>query len=752
MKSVGRRLTLAIGLAALAAVTVMRMPAMALDGRPHSILILASEDSLLAANRILTDTIVSSLRTSMPEDLAIFTEFMDSSRRESGPIDRELVPALKARYARQDIDLIFALGPQALQLLLQERNDFFTTTPIVFVAVSKRSLPPEGLPADVSGVTLQFDLPGTVDLARSLQPDLGRLVIVTGASDFDRRWRETAEAALAGYSGNLAIEHLSGLPMDELLARVGDLPTGSAILYLTVFKDGNGQALVPLDVASRVAAAANVPVYGVYPTMIGDGFVGVYATPFEQQGLAAAELALPVLRGGAGRTDPQMVEIAPTPQIDWRMLELWGLDAARLPARAMVHFRTLSAWEQYWAAIVAALALVAAQAVVIVTLVRQHRRLRQAERLLAEANDQMEVAANASSLGLWSWTPDINRVWMTGCCRQMLGVTDVKDMDLDRFIHCLVGTDDGSVRGALLSAMRRQAPCSFEFSPADGLARKRWLSLSGNWMQRDKFRRMTGTLADITALKAAQMETEQQRKQLIHLTRVAALGEISGALAHELNQPLAAIRINAQAGARMIENGTIDAPEMQAILADILQDDQRAGDIIRKLRSFVRKEEVDYVAMAPNLVIEEVLALVHGDLIERHIRVIDERARILPMVRGDRVQIQQVLMNLILNACDAMGSEAKQFRAITLRTELTAPGTVTFSVLDSGPGLPVTLRDQIFEPFVTTKTLGMGLGLSICRTILVAHEGRIWCANNPAGGAEFKFSLPVYKAEAKWAS
>ncbi|MEZ5832630.1 MAG: ATP-binding protein [Dongiaceae bacterium] len=722
------------------------------DDTPRAVLILSSEDSLLPAGVITTDTIVSTLRAQIPANLEIFTEFLDSSRRKGQAVDQQMLPYLASKYRGRKLDLIFALGPQALRLLREGSGAPFPDVPTVFVGVGKNNPLLRKPPANVSGVTLQFDLPGTIRLARMLQPGLKRVAVITGASDFDRQWRDFADAALAPYAGQLAVENLAGLPLQELLAKVGNMPADTAILYLTVLMDGNGRSYVQPSLVRQISEAANVPVYGVYSTFLGEGLVGGYMTSFETQGAMAAELGLSVLSNHAGPLTSAIIDTEPGPTVDWRVLQRWGFGSVQLPANIVVRFRPPSLWETHWLLLLATTATLGVQALMITALLIQARRRRKAELLLQEANDQMDVAATSADLGLWSWTPADGKVWMTSHCRSMLGQAAEASIDFDLFLRQLSGQDTESLRTDMLDAVRRNATIQREFSRFDEAGRLHWVSMTGYCIRHEHRFCVTGTLVDVTERKCAQIEAEQQREQLIHLTRVSTLGEISGALAHELNQPLTAISINAQTGERLARAAEPDLGELRDILSDVLQDIRRASAILGRLRSLVRKERVEYESLMPSQIIEDVLTLVRGDLLEKRIEVAKELEAGLPPVRGDRVQIQQVMINLVRNASDAMVVDAQPGHRLTLKAHRGRGDTVVFSVADTGPGIPAQLQEQVFEPFVTTKSQGMGLGLSISRNILVAHGGKIWCTSNPDGGANFGFSLPIFQEEAAWAS
>jgi PAS domain S-box-containing protein len=251
---------------------------------------------------------------------------------------------------------------------------------------------------------------------------------------------------------------------------------------------------------------------------------------------------------------------------------------------------------------------------------------------------------------------------------------------------------------------------------------------------------------DITERQRAEHEIAVQRNELAHLGRVTLLGELSGALAHELNQPLAAILANARAAQRMLAHDEFDRVEVRAILDDIVSDDRRAGAVIQRVRALIRKDETKMHGVMPNDLVADVLELAHSDLIQRSVTVMTRLSPTVPEVQGDRVQLQQVLLNLIVNACDAMVDNPPDHRPLIITTKAVAPDAIRLSVADGGAGITVQPIDRVFEPFVTSKRHGLGLGLAICRSIVDAHGGRMWAVNNAGTGATFHVLLPLVPA------
>ncbi len=235
-----------------------------------------------------------------------------------------------------------------------------------------------------------------------------------------------------------------------------------------------------------------------------------------------------------------------------------------------------------------------------------------------------------------------------------------------------------------------------------------------------------------------------RRHELAHASRVSAMGELAGSLAHELNQPLTAILSNVQAAQRFMASGSPESmAEVRDILADVVEETDRASEVIRRMRALVRKGELEVAPTGIEHLVRDVAILVHSDAIVRGVRLTMEVEPELPPVVGDRVQLQQVALNLLLNAFDAVRDLPPRERLVTVQVGRDGAACVRVSVRDNGAGLTGEKLERIFKPFFTTKREGLGLGLSISRSIVEAHGGRLWAERNRGQGATFHFTLPA---------
>ncbi|SDR63376.1 PAS domain S-box-containing protein [Rhizobiales bacterium GAS113] len=709
------------------------------------VLIIHSNQSVLPATNIVDASIRREMQSGIPARLEIFSEFLDAEHFPEPEQETRIAAFLGEKYARHPIDLLIATGPKALDFLIKRRAWLFADAPILFAGVREDSVPLRNLPPGVTGITSRFDPVPTVELALRLQPDARQLVVVTGAAAFDRNLEERARRTLRPYEGRLSVIYLSGLPMGELLREVGRLSANTIVLYFTVFQDGAGQSFNPGDVAERLAESASAPVYAIYDSYLGRGIVGGYMDTFDAIGRSAGRLGLRILAGERPETIPPGPTQASGNYIDWRQLQRWGLDASRLPPGSILRFREPSLWESYKWQVVIVVALLIAQSLLIAALVVQGRRRRRAEQAALDSEERMSLATTSANLGLWHWDIASNRLWVSEICRKIVGLGSQANVALETFLGLVHREDLTATRQSLEQATTIGEPDKVEHRLVRPDGSEHWIRAVG----RTKFdalgqpARMTGVIIDVTQEKAAERESTHWRQELMHLTRVATLGELSGAMAHELNQPLTAVLANAQIAQLLLSRNDRDLAELREILADIVTDTRRAGEVIRHLRTLFAKSETQIHPLDLNEVVAEVLKLVHSDLVARRINVTSRLAPNLPVVHGDRVQLQQVLLNLIFNACDAMAENELAERDLTVMTAPDGLVTARISIADRGRGIKADMLDRLFKPFVTTKSRGLGLGLSICRSIVEAHGGRMWAINNPERGATFCVALPA---------
>lgn len=594
----------------LAAATVR--PAVAQDV-PRVLVLFETDSRLPIAERIIAG-IGDTLGSEFLVRGETYIEYLDLFRFSSEEQLRLKGDLMAARYGGQSLDAVVTIGPNATKFLLARREAIAPGAPVVFAAITETSLGDEPLPPNVTGVYSTYDPVRAVALARQLQPDANRLVVITGSAPFDLQWEETATALFGDSYEGLPVTRISNRSIGEINAAVSRLDRRSIVLVLTVIRDSTGRRFVPREATQLIARASAAPVYGVYDTYLGAGIVGGIVDSSFDMGQRIGGLIAEI---AAGKPLSAPVVMTPTPAVDWNALRRWNIPEGRLPEGTDIRFREPTLLERYRVPIIATAIVVVAQALTIAALIAQ------------------------------------------------------------RILN----------------------------------------------------RRTRETL-------------ELERQELFHLSRSMQLGQLSGALAHEINQPLAAILANAEAGSRMLAAGNADPGEIRAILADIAADDRRAAAVIAELRRLLTKGETQFDTVDLNEVVSATLALATSGLTSRGARVTQTLSPGPLPVHGNRAQLQQIVLNLAFNAADAMEDMPRDRREIRVGTRALPEGGAELSVADNGPGIDPAQAARAFDPFITTKAGGLGLGLSISRTIAQAHGGTLAFDPSARHGARIMLSLP----------
>ncbi len=390
-----------------------------------------------------------------------------------------------------------------------------------------------------------------------------------------------------------------------------------------------------------------------------------------------------------------------------------------------------------------------------VALIRDITVRKRAEEALRRSESQLKIAQELANLGNYVVQLDGQGedYWSAQLYRILGRKFGEPVLTLEQYLNALVHPADRArvarAHGELNDGDRSSLDIEYRVIRQDATVRHIHHIAQTLYDENGRRLRHVGTMHDITDRRRADDEMRQMQERLTHFGRISTMGEMAAGLAHEVNQPLTAIATYAQACQRLIASGEFDRQEIANALEQIGNQALRAGEVIRRLRSFVKNREVRREPIEANRLLADVLTLAQTDARHHNVRIRVELSAHSPVVDADTVQIQQVILNLLRNSIDAMLDVAEHARELTLRTRIDDEGSVEFMVADRGVGFDESIASVLFDPFFTTKPGGTGLGLPISRSIVRAHGGRLWCAANPGGGARFYFSLPVSPASSE---
>jgi PAS domain S-box-containing protein len=371
---------------------------------------------------------------------------------------------------------------------------------------------------------------------------------------------------------------------------------------------------------------------------------------------------------------------------------------------------------------------------------------RQANQQLRRDEARMAFAAAAADVGLWQHNPRMDPFWATDHCRAMLGLQKDSLVTRETILSVVHPDDRVLVDDNIVGIHESEAPLEFRIVMPDGQVKWLQAKRATNRNAVGAVVNTSGIFTDITIRKAAEAEAELQRRELAHLMRVSQVGALSGGLAHELTQPLTAILANAQAARTMLSGKVRNLEDLKGALDDIIADDLRAGEVIQRLRTLLKNGKGDVEAVNIPDLVNSTLRLLNNELISRHVKTKVMAATDVGSVEGDPVQLQQVLLNLVMNALEAMMNTDARRRSLTLISRR-VDDQIELKVVDRGTGIDAGHEASLFTAFFTTKERGLGLGLAICSTIIERHGGSLSLSNNAEGGATARFCLPAQRTK-----
>lgn len=709
-----------------------------------SILVIEQEDTARPAFVAMLSSMRESLATNLPGQVVVYTENLDLARFDNPKYRDQLERWFRTKYRGRSLDAIVAAGERSLEMTLSLRADLWPAVPVLFLGVHPDRAVNYAARENVSGVSVEVDVAGTLTVALQLCPETRHIAFVASEQGYPEVYRDVRRSVERFATNGFQFVPLTDLTMSETKERLANLPRQTVVFYLAMWMDANGQILNPRDALAELAAVSNAPIFGMSDTHLGYGILGGYCINYSLLGFQVGERVAAVVRAGNASGVPVVRSAANQLLFDWRQLKRFNLAHRQLPHGAEVRFRPSGLWETHREAVIIVIAALLLQSVLIAALLGERVHRRRAERNLRDTEERMSLAVQATGLGMWAWQADSDGSAFSPRCRRICGFGTEHAMG--RAEGCTGA--DAKVCPMLSEALGKLSVANptFETECLHGLEEQKpcWIASRGRgYFDKDgKLQRLIGVSMDVTERKNSARSLQEQREQLAHVDRVSIMGQLASSLAHELNQPLGAILRNAEAAELFLRKDPPNLEELRAILADIRHDDERAGAVIDRMKALLQRRKFQIVAISLPVLFEDVISLAEPDATARQVQLRVEVDPNTPIVMGDRVQLQQVLLNLIINAIDAIDSCNPASRCVVVGAAAKPDGVEVF-VLDSGPGILPELLPRVFEPFFTTKENGMGVGLPICRSIIEVHGGRIWGENNAESGATFRFTLPL---------
>jgi PAS domain S-box-containing protein len=708
------------------------------------VLLLHGGEKDTPANEVMDRIIRARLKEGAGRPVEIYTEYLDVSRFPDKKYQQLNSHYLREKYAGRRIDLVVSIFGYMVESLRSQQEDgaqIFPSSTMIICGVDERT-PGHAGPEPETAQTLRvFVFKDTLNAALRMHPGARRVVVVGGTYDGDKSVEAKAREELKEFEGRVDFTYLTNHSIEEILGEVGNLPPQTIILYLQMFRDGAGKHFYPKDALVLIARAANAPVYSLSDTFLGTGTIGGYVYSYEANAEKAAELALRVLNGDRSLQAPLIANGVIAPVFDWRQLKRFGVSEASLPPGSIVRYREPSFWDLYKWRIIGAASLCFIEALLILALLIQRAKRKRAEKgrrflaAIVESSTDAIIGLNLDRK-IVSWNPGAVKLFGHSA-REAVGrdISMLVPSDRHREMESILGqVRSGGMVEQIETARRRKDGSMVDVS----------ISAAPIQNERGEIAGAAAIIRDITKRKQAEEALRKAQAELVHVDRVAALGELAASIAHEVNQPLAAIVGNADLCLNWLASERPNLEEAREALADILQDGNRASQVLARIRTLIKKGAPQKASLGINEVIGEVVALVSHEAARREVRIETELGVNLPPVLGDRVQLEQVLLNLIMNGLDAAHMMADSDRKIVIRSSEDSAGGVLVAVQDSGPGIEPKDLEQIFAAFYTTKPEGLGMGLAICRSIINDHGGQLCAVANDGRGATFQFALPAY--------
>ncbi len=640
-------------------------------GTGRAVLLVHGEDPYLPWVSEVTAGIYGVLEADPAGRPDIYVEHLDLARFPEPVQIRAHAAWLMEKYRQQRMDAILVVTKGGLDFIAPLARELWPGVPIVLIE-NERLVRDVPLPERVFPVLARFEIAETIDLAKALFPGTRSVAFVNGAPDVEVAETEYFRKDFRARGDGLELIDLTGLPMAGLQERIGRLPEDTVVFYWGIRVDGAGRSFIPREALRLFAPHSNRPIFSTHATMIGYGLVGGHLLSYVELGREGGRAVQRILAGEPASSIAPIRQSFSHPVFDDRELRRFDIPADRLPAGSDVRFRKETLWTRYPHLVAGAVAALVLQTALITTLLLERRRRGLAQALtgatLASLPGQVAVLDGGGRV------VQVNENWEAFAAageRSPAGGVPVGEDYLEAWRRARASV------GPLAEAGLRQVQDvlqgsakhgTLEYSLPEG-GRDRWFEMHVEEL-RPPGRGAVVVQVDVTQRRQAATEVRMRDREIAHLNRVGAIGELASSLAHELGQPLGAILANAQAARRLLSRPSPDLEEVRASLSDIIEDDQRAGHVIQRVRALLRAEETPRDTVDVNEVVRSVLRMVAGEASLRGASIQPVLASSSPAVFGDRVQLGQVFLNLVLNGLDAVAERTPGQREVRVSTSV----------------------------------------------------------------------------------
>ena len=701
------------------------------------VLLLLPFEASRAGSAVFLHGIEKGVRNSFPSSVDVVTENITPVPPEPEQFSAKIADWIAYKYGHRKFDAIVAVTLPPAQLAIALRDQYWPGIPLLLVLIQEERW---GNPGPIPGstrVVLELDNKETVRSALQMLPATRRVVLLGGASQRDRRTNAEIVNAVRELKPELEVIDITGLSLAETKARIHSLPERTIIVIGSFLYEPNGERLDIPQLVDEFYPAANAPLFADSDMAMGKGIVGGAVLSVPGAAEAVGERLAQLLKGANPDNLPDK-EVKTSFIVDWRQLNRWGIAERTLPSAAAVLFRQPTVWDQYRRYILGTVAvLVLLLALVAFLLLERQRRKKEEELNSAMLESLPGLALLVNRQGMILRTNQITR---ESAAVEAEAATAVRPgHNYSQYLSQLIGPEDALTAAPIDQVIAgSRASASAELH----LSEDRWIEVRALQLPNQQSGSLVVQL-DITQRKQSELERTRSRTEIYHLNRVAAMGQLAASLAHELSQPLAAIMSNAEAAQRFAGRPNPDMLEIREALDDITRDDKRARAVIQGMRAMLKKENVVIEPVDLNQIATSVVQMVRNEATLRGMRIELALSSTDVVVKGDQIALQQVVLNLASNGLDAMMDTTAERRLILRTTSQPDSSVGTIWVEDTGPGVPMDARDKLFQPFFTTKSTGLGMGLSICHTIVESLNGRINLKNQNGKGAAFFVELPL---------